>query len=121
MPFAGDNSSLAGFGGPRLIKALGHPMRTRILGMLDECIASPKELSEELGAPVQNVGYYVRELAKLGLIELVRTTQRRGALEHHYTAVPCICELAWSDLPPIVPMRTCRARNSCSTSKAARR
>ena len=50
MPFAGDNSSLAGFGGPRLIKALGHPMRTRILGMLDECIASPKELSEELGA-----------------------------------------------------------------------
>jgi DNA-binding transcriptional ArsR family regulator len=105
VPSAGDNSSLAGFGDPRLIKALGHPMRTRILGLLGERIASPSELSEELGAPVQNVSYHVRELAKLGLIELVRTTQRRGALEHHYTAVPCICELAWSDLPPIVRQR----------------
>ena len=80
-------------------------MRTRILGLLDERIASPSELSEELGAPVQNVSYHVRELAKLRLIELVRTTQRRGALEHHYTAVRHVCDKAWSDLPPIVRHR----------------
>jgi len=80
-------------------------MRTRILGLLGERIASPSELSDELGAPVQNVSYHVRELAKLGLIRLVRTTQRRGALEHHYTAVPHVCDKAWSDLPPIVRHR----------------
>jgi len=46
-------------------------MRTRILGMLDERVASPRQLSDELDAPLQNVSYHVRELAKLGLIKLV--------------------------------------------------
>ena len=89
---------------PQLIKALAHPMRTRILRLLDERIASPRQLSDELDAPIQNVSYHVRELAKLGLIKLVRTTQRRGALEHHYTAAaaPRVSDDAWSELPPIV-------------------
>ncbi len=30
----------------------------------------------------------MRILARLGLIELVRETPRRGAVEHHYRAVP---------------------------------
>jgi DNA-binding transcriptional ArsR family regulator len=94
----------AGFSDPQLIKALAHPMRTRILGLLDERVASPRQLSDELDAPIQNVSYHVGELAKLGLIKLVRTTQRRGAIEHHYTAVaaPRVSDEAWSELPPIV-------------------
>jgi len=82
-------------------------MRTRILGMLDERVASPRQLSDELDAPLQNVSYHVRELAKLGLIKLVRTTQRRGAIEHHYRAVaaPHVSDKAWSELPPIVRQR----------------
>jgi len=82
-------------------------MRTRILGLLDGRVASPRQLSGELDAPLQNVSYHVRELAKLGLIELVRTTQRRGAIEHHYTAVaaPHLSARAWSDLPPILRRR----------------
>jgi DNA-binding transcriptional ArsR family regulator len=90
-----------------LIKALAHPMRTRILGMLDERVASPRQLSDELGAPLQNVSYHVRELAKLGLIKLVRTSQRRGAIEHHYTAVaaPHVSDKTWRELPPIVRQR----------------
>ena len=77
-------------------------MRTRILGMLDERVASPRQLSDELDAPLQNVSYHVRELAKLNLIKLVRTTQRRGAIEHHYTAIaaPHVSDAAWSELPP---------------------
>jgi DNA-binding transcriptional ArsR family regulator len=90
-----------------LIKALAHPMRTRILGMLDERVASPRQLSDELDAPLQNVSYHVRELAKLGLIKLVRTTQRRGAIEHHYKAMaaPHVSDKTWSELPPIVRQR----------------
>jgi DNA-binding transcriptional ArsR family regulator len=82
-------------------------MRTRILGLLDERVASPRQLSVELDAPLQNVSYHVRELAKLGLIKLVRTTQRRGAIEHHYkaVAVPQVSEQAWDDLPPAVRRR----------------
>ena len=82
-------------------------MRTRILGMLDERVASPRQLSDELDAPLQNVSYHVRELAKLGLIKLVRTTQRRGAIEHHYRAVaaPHVSDKTWSELPPIVRQR----------------
>jgi DNA-binding transcriptional ArsR family regulator len=82
-------------------------MRTRILGLLDGRVASPRQLSDELGAPLQNVSYHVRELAKLGLIKLVRTRQRRGAIEHHYKAVaaPHVSDEAWSELPPIVRHR----------------
>jgi predicted transcriptional regulator len=82
-------------------------MRTRILGLLDGRVASPRQLSGELDARLQNVSYHVRELAKLGLIELVRTTQRRGAIEHHYTAVaaPQLSDEAWSELPPILRRR----------------
>jgi predicted transcriptional regulator len=31
------------------------------------------------------VSYHVRQLEKAGLIELVATKPRRGALEHYYT------------------------------------
>jgi DNA-binding transcriptional ArsR family regulator len=107
VPARRDNGRRTDFGDPNLIKALAHPMRTRILGMLDERVASPRELSEQLDAPLQNVSYHVRELARLGLIKLVRTRQRRGAIEHHYTAVatPHVSDRAWSDLPPIVRHR----------------
>ena len=71
-----------------IITALGHPLRARILAELDEHEASPKELSQALGEKLGNVSYHVRILAGLDLIELVRQTPRRGAVEHHYRARP---------------------------------
>jgi DNA-binding transcriptional regulator GbsR (MarR family) len=62
-----------------------------ILGLLDDRIASPRELSEELDAPLKNVSCHVRVLAKL---KLVRARQRRAALEHHYGAVRPVCDNA---------------------------
>jgi predicted transcriptional regulator len=55
---------------------------------LDAGEASPKELAGQLGEKLGNVSYHVRILARLGLIELVRETPRRGAVEHHYRATP---------------------------------
>lgn len=103
MPARAGHGRRAGLSDAQLIKGLAHPMRMRILGLLDERIASPRQLSGELDAPLQNVSYHVRELAKLGLIKLVRTTTRRGAIEHHYTAVaaPRVSDEAWSELPLI--------------------
>jgi hypothetical protein len=45
---------------------------------------SPKELAEELGQSTQHVSYHVRELASIGVVELVRTRRVRGATEHFY-------------------------------------
>jgi DNA-binding transcriptional ArsR family regulator len=71
----------------RVVKALGHPTRVRILNVLrDRDLASPVELSAELGVALGTVGYHVRRLEELGFIELARRTQRRGAVEHHYRA-----------------------------------
>jgi DNA-binding transcriptional ArsR family regulator len=71
----------------RVVKALGHPTRVRILNVLrDRELASPVELSAELGIALGTVGYHVRRLEELGFIELARRTQRRGAVEHHYRA-----------------------------------
>jgi DNA-binding transcriptional ArsR family regulator len=72
----------------KLAKALAHPLRAQILERLEHHTASPSELADELAAPLGNVSYHVRILAEAGLIELVRTTRRRGATEHHYRAVP---------------------------------
>jgi DNA-binding transcriptional ArsR family regulator len=89
---------------PRLVKALAHPLRLRILGILENRVASPSELAEELSAPLGNVSYHVRMLADFGLIKLVRRTPRRGAVEHHYEAVSrvTISDDAWSQLPGLV-------------------
>jgi DNA-binding transcriptional ArsR family regulator len=71
----------------RLITALKHPLRAQALSILNAQIASPKEIAEELGAPVGTVSYHVDVLEKLGCIELVRTAPRRGATEHFYRGV----------------------------------
>jgi DNA-binding transcriptional ArsR family regulator len=70
-----------------LLKAISHPLRHRLLGLLDERVASPNELARELDLPLGRVSYHIRLLADLGAIELVRTEPRRGALEHFYRAV----------------------------------
>jgi DNA-binding transcriptional ArsR family regulator len=70
----------------RLLRALSHPLRQRILGALHDRVASPAELSRELAEPIGNVSYHVKMLRELGAIELVRTAPVRGALEHFYRA-----------------------------------
>jgi DNA-binding transcriptional ArsR family regulator len=88
----------------RVVKALAHPLRVRILSLLDEGELSPTELADKLAVPIGNVSYHVRQLANLGLIRLTRETPRRGAVEHHYTAAarPLITDKAWREAPEIV-------------------
>jgi DNA-binding transcriptional ArsR family regulator len=89
---------------PRVIKALTHPLRVQILRALEERTASPSELADEIGAPLGNVSYHVRQLHALGLIKLVKRTPRRGAIEHHYKALvqPPISDDAWAGQPNVV-------------------
>jgi DNA-binding transcriptional ArsR family regulator len=88
---------------PRYVKAMSHPLRVRILALLDERAASPVELAGWLGATLGTTAYHVRALQRLGLIELVRETRVRGAVEHHYRAKPrpTVSDDAWAAAPPI--------------------
>lgn len=88
---------------PRYVKALGHPLRVRILAMLEEETSSPVQLSKKLGASLGTVAYHVRTLHELGLLDDVGTTPRRGAVEHHYKARPRpqFSEEAWEGASPI--------------------
>jgi DNA-binding transcriptional ArsR family regulator len=69
-----------------LAAAVAHPLRSKILTILAERVASPAEISRELGVDVANIGYHVRALLETGLIEEVRNRQVRGAIEHFYRA-----------------------------------
>ena len=88
---------------PRYVKAMSHPLRVRILALLDERTASPVELAGWLGATLGTVAYHVRTLERMGLVELVRKTRVRGAVEHHYRSCgrPQVSDEAWAAAPPI--------------------
>jgi DNA-binding transcriptional ArsR family regulator len=92
---------------PRYLKALAHPLRIRILAMLDEAPASPVQLAQRVDASLGTVAYHVRTLSNLGLIKLVATHQRRGATEHVYKAVehPRFDDESWDALGPMAKQR----------------
>jgi DNA-binding transcriptional ArsR family regulator len=89
---------------PRFVKALAHPLRIHILRILEDRTASPRELADELEAKLPNVSYHVRFLERLGVLELVDTQPRRGALEHYYRANGRlrVTGRAWAQVPDIV-------------------
>lgn len=85
-------------------KAYSHPLRIEILGLLDNRVASPRQLATELNASLSRTSYHVRQLTAAKLIRLVRRRQVRGAIEHYYTANvrPTLTDQGWARLPPIV-------------------
>lgn len=88
---------------PQIAKALAHPLRVRILGVLEEETASPRQLADRFEANLGVVSYHVRALARMGLLVLVREEPRRGAIEHYYRAVdrPVVTSDAWRDMPTV--------------------
>lgn len=85
----------------RLVRALAHPLRIKILEALTERVASPIRLSDDLDAGLSHVAYHTRALDKCGCLELVDTAQRRGATEHFYKAAPhsFIGDRIWRRVP----------------------
>jgi DNA-binding transcriptional ArsR family regulator len=74
--------------GATLLKALAHPLRFRIMTVLSDREASPKELSEEFGIDLKRVCEQVDILERnYGLIQLVDTDRRQGGVQHFYRAI----------------------------------
>jgi DNA-binding transcriptional ArsR family regulator len=80
---------------PEQLKALGHPLRVRVLEMLGqdgEWQLTNRELAQRLGVDPGHLHFHVRMLLKAGLIELA-DTEGRGR-EKPYRAVAKVFRVA---------------------------
>jgi DNA-binding transcriptional ArsR family regulator len=72
---------------PEQLKALGHPLRVRVLEMLgqeEDSQLTNRELAQRLGVDPGHLHFHVRMLLKAGLVELA---QNGGGREKPYRAV----------------------------------
>lgn len=86
----------------RLVKAMTHPLRMKILTRLHGKVASPRQVAAELDERLGTIAYHFRYLNDLELIELVRTEPRRGATEHFYRGLerPYLSDDMWAQVAP---------------------
>jgi DNA-binding transcriptional ArsR family regulator len=69
---------------PGQVKALSHPLRNTILGLLHERAATVSELAVALDRPKSTVAHHVKVLADAGLLQVVRTRRVRAIEERFY-------------------------------------
>jgi DNA-binding transcriptional ArsR family regulator len=69
---------------PSQVKAIGHPMRTTILGLLHERAATVSELAVALERPKSTVAHHVKVLTEAGLVRVVSTRRVRAIEERFY-------------------------------------
>jgi DNA-binding transcriptional ArsR family regulator len=69
---------------PAQVKAIGHPLRTTILGLLHERAATVAELAVALERPKSTVAHHVKVLTETGLVQVVRTRRVRAIDERFY-------------------------------------
>ena len=69
---------------PDQVRALGHPLRNTILGLLHERAATVSELAVATGRPKSTVAHHVKVLVDAGLLQVVRTRRVRAIEERYY-------------------------------------
>ena len=69
---------------PAQVKALSHPLRNTILGLLHERAATVTELAVAVERPKSTVAHHVKVLAETGLVQVVRTRRVRAIEERFY-------------------------------------
>ncbi|MFB9253041.1 ArsR/SmtB family transcription factor [Sphaerisporangium melleum] len=80
---------------PRVMKAVAHPLRVRLLGALRvDGPATATELAAKLGESSGSTSYHLRQLARYGFVE--EDPEQRDARERRWRAVHQYT--AWSEL-----------------------
>jgi DNA-binding transcriptional ArsR family regulator len=69
---------------PAQVRAIGHPLRTAILGLLHERAATVTELAVAVDRPKSTVAHHVKVLTEAGLVQVVRTRRVRAIEERFY-------------------------------------
>lgn len=86
----------------RMLRILSHPLRMRILTILEKEDTSPTRLAIDTGETVGKIFYHVDVLLAEDCIELVRTEPRRGTAEHFYRLNPqsaIVASRSWEGVP----------------------
>lgn len=76
------------------IKALGHPLRQRILSLVTDAPCTNKQLATALDTSPPRMHFHVRELLQAGLIEIVSERPKGGVIEKYYRAVARVIRLS---------------------------
>src|SRR5579885_1551252 len=66
------------------VRAISHPLRNTILGLLHERAATVSELAAALERPKSTVAHHVKVLREAGLLQVVRTRRVRAIEERFY-------------------------------------
>jgi len=91
---------LEGVADPRRARALLHPLRLKLLGLLREP-ASATEAAARLGLSRQRVNYHVRALARAGFLRRAGQKRKRNMVEQRYVATARGYVLAPEVLGPV--------------------
>jgi DNA-binding transcriptional ArsR family regulator len=85
----------------RLAKAMAHPVRVKILEMMNERTVAPVEASEAICTPLSNVSYHFRTLLELGCIEAIGKEQVGGSIKTTYRSRTSLMfdDLCFASLP----------------------
>jgi DNA-binding transcriptional ArsR family regulator len=80
----------------RALRAVGHPVRIRLLSQAEEGVKLSASKARELvpGVSLGTLAYHVRCLADAGLLRNAGLVPRRGAVEHLYLLTPLGVRLA---------------------------
>jgi DNA-binding transcriptional ArsR family regulator len=73
-------------------KAISDPMRSRILGIIQNQPATAKQIADRLGATPGAIGHHLRVLEAAGLAKIVARRLVRGIVANYYTRTARIFE-----------------------------
>jgi len=79
-----DEEDVAAIATPQQFKALGHPMRHRLLFALGQGEATISQLAAALGSNKGNIAHHLKVLTDAGLALPAGTRQVRGGTERYY-------------------------------------
>jgi DNA-binding transcriptional ArsR family regulator len=82
------------------IRALAHPLRLRILGLLAREPRTTKQVADLLGENHTKLYHHVQELERAKVIRLTETRQKRGTVEKYYQATAALFRAAPSVFSP---------------------
>lgn len=89
---------------PSQVRAISHPLRTAILGMLHERAATVTELAAAVERPKSTVAHHVTVLTKAGLVRVVRTRRVRAIEERFYGRTARMFYVGVERTPGIEPL-----------------
>src|SRR5699024_8914313 len=84
-------------------KLLGHTLRVKILGVLQETPKTSKQVATQIGESPGNVHYHIQKLFLGQLIELVEEKRVGGVVEKYYLARASSFESSEAVFPELNP------------------